>query len=147
MTVKYDNTDRWRHLKHFVDTHDYDPSNLEYLKSWIESFPVPPKESNRYEKVSVNSNRYDSISGVPEVTESDTSDTENRYKNISDYVKEKGLCLSDSPSETNTSDWRDTLPRTKICEICGKEYDSSDPPFSNMWCPKCSYQAMEDLKP
>ena len=41
----------------------------------------------------------------------------------------------------------DSIPRTKICEICGKEYDSSDPPFSNMWCPKCSYQAMEDLKP
>ena len=79
MTVKseYTNKDRWRHIKHFVDTHDYDPSNLEYLKSWIESFPVPPKESNRYEKVSVNSNRYDSISGVPKVTESDTSDTEN----------------------------------------------------------------------
>ena len=76
MTVKYDNTDRWRHLKHFVDTHDYDPSNLEYLKSWIERFTVPPIESNRYEKVSDNSNQYDSISGVPEVTESDTSSTE-----------------------------------------------------------------------
>jgi len=128
---KYTNKDRWRHIKHFVDTHDYDPSNLEYLKSWIEHFTVPPKQSKHpqgydmdwdalpgeppkgYEKVSDNSYQYDSISGVPEVTESDTSDTENRYKNISDYVKEKGLCLFDSPSETNTSDWRDTLPRTK----------------------------------
>jgi len=42
---EYTNKDRWRHIKHFVDTHDYDPSNLEYLKSSIERFTIPPKES------------------------------------------------------------------------------------------------------
>ena len=97
MSAKYDNMDRWRHLKHFVDTHPYSEDNLEYLKTWITHFTAPPKESNRYEKV---------------------SDESNQYENISDYVKEKGLCLSDSPSETNTSDWRDTIPRKMKGDHC-----------------------------
>ena len=45
MTAKYDNTDRWRHFKHFVDTHPYSEDNLEYLKTWITHFTAPPKES------------------------------------------------------------------------------------------------------
>ena len=93
----YTNKDRWRHLKHFVDTHPYSEDNLEYLKTWITHFTVPHKESNRYEKV---------------------SDESNQYENISDYVKEKGLCLFDSPSETNTSDWCDTLPRKVKGDPC-----------------------------
>ena len=28
--------EKWRHIKHFMDTHTYSESNLEYLKSWVE---------------------------------------------------------------------------------------------------------------
>lgn len=35
---EYTNNDRWRHIKHFVDTHRYSRSNLEYLKNWLEHF-------------------------------------------------------------------------------------------------------------
>ena len=34
----YTNKDRWRHIKHFIDTHPYSESNLEYLKNWLTSF-------------------------------------------------------------------------------------------------------------
>ena len=125
MTVKseYTNKDRWRHIKHFVDTHDYTSSNLEYLKSWLSSFTAPPKESwvgvddpnqNSYlmndgstHSPPRESNRYESV-----------SDESNQYESISDYVKKKGLCISDSPSETNTSDWRDTIPRKMKGDHC-----------------------------
>ena len=48
MSAKYDNTDRWRHLKHFIDTHPYSEDNLKYLKTWITHFTVPPKQSEEY---------------------------------------------------------------------------------------------------
>ena len=90
----------------------------------LESILVPPKELNRYEAV---------------------SDEVNRHENISDYVKEKGLCLSDSPSETNTSDWSDTIPRTVKCITCGKEVvyycgfyiGTSDEDKVGPFCSKC----------
>ena len=34
----YTNNDRWRHIKHFVDTHPYSEDNLDYLKNWLEQF-------------------------------------------------------------------------------------------------------------
>ena len=34
----YTNKDRWRHIKHFIDSHPYSESNLEYLKNWLTSF-------------------------------------------------------------------------------------------------------------
>jgi len=44
--------------------------------------------------------------------------------------------------------WKKYLsPRTKKCEICGKEYEP-DPLLStsSMWCAACHYQAKKDLK-
>jgi len=110
LSAKYDNTDRWRHLKHFIDTHPYSEDNLEYLKTWITHFTVPPKQSKHPQGYDID---WDALPGEPPKGYEKVSDESNQYENISDYVKEKGLCLSDSPSETNTSDWCDTLPRTK----------------------------------
>jgi len=45
-TRKYTNKDRWRHTKHFVETHDYSESNLQYLKDWLDGFVPPGVRSN-----------------------------------------------------------------------------------------------------
>jgi len=34
----YTNKDRWRHIKHFVDTHPYSEDNYRYLQDWLSHF-------------------------------------------------------------------------------------------------------------
>ena len=36
--------EKWRHIKHFIDTHNYSESNLDYLKSWITFLTAPTYE-------------------------------------------------------------------------------------------------------
>ena len=36
--------EKWRHIKHFMDTHNYSESNLQYLKSWVTFITAPSYE-------------------------------------------------------------------------------------------------------
>ena len=70
----YTNTDRWRHIKHFVDTHPYSEDNLDYLKNWLEHF-TPPNQSGTIEQdidtpmiepLHSLGNRYTNVSDIPD---------------------------------------------------------------------------------
>ena len=37
--------EKWRHIKHFIDTHTYSESNLAYLKSWVDYMILPNNQS------------------------------------------------------------------------------------------------------
>ena len=107
---EWTNEEKWRHLQHFFGTHSFSLDNWDYARYWMTSFRdlmVPLKESVTTKTENPEKCSYESV-----------SDNSNQYDNISDYVKEKALCLSDSPSETNTSDWCDTLPRKVKGDPC-----------------------------
>lgn len=46
MTEPFKLTDKekWRHLQHFMDTHNYSKSNVQYLWGWVNDMIEPPKQ-------------------------------------------------------------------------------------------------------
>ena len=43
--------EKWKHIKHFMDTHSYSESNVEYLRYWVRSFLVPIKQSTKFDLI------------------------------------------------------------------------------------------------
>ena len=35
---EWTNKEKWRHLKHFFDTHEYSWDNVDYARYWLTSF-------------------------------------------------------------------------------------------------------------
>ena len=128
----YTNKDRWRHIKHFVDTHPYSESNLEYLKNWLTSFT---NESMTTENASSENRSHerktkdedsrplpsnpiiadishpfglrvdDSIPRKETHGESANKGDKINLNALKEYIEKHGRPLSDSPTDYNASDW------------------------------------------
>ena len=163
---EYTNKDRWRHIKHFVDTHPYSEDNLEYLKTWITQFTAPPKESwvgvddpnqnsylmndgsthsphresTRYENISDNSNHDENVSDKNQ-SEVRRCDESCKFCNPEESRCERLGVIIEPYAECIY----DTLPRTVKCITCGKEVvyycgfyiGTSDEDKVGPFCSKC----------
>ena len=99
----YTNKDRWRHIKHFVDTHPYSEDNYRYLQDWLSHFETCDN-CKWYEK-----DKYRCIIGSEECEWEPVEPMTTKPENLEE-------CSHDRKTDDNDGKPNDTLSRTKMEE-------------------------------